>query len=129
MAGDLSAIDDLPGYRRRFRVTPRGGQVCAELEDDYHCMTVSVRHAGGFATVIEPAVHRAPWSTCPGAEARLRETFTGVPLADFAMRGEKTSNCTHLHDLATLAAVHAADAAPSVYDVLSSDAVDGLSRA
>lgn len=129
MAGDLPALDDVPGYRRRFRVTPHADSVCAELEDDYHCMTVTVRHARGIAVAIEAVVHRAPWSTCPGAEARLRETFTDVPLADFAARGEKTSNCTHLHDLATLAAVHAADAAPTVYDVLRSDPIDGLSRA
>lgn len=125
---ELPAIDDLPGYRRRFVVTPRPGWVRAELEDDYHCMSVTIHHADGVATAIEPVMHRAPWTTCPGAEAKLAETFTGVPLAAFAARGEKQYNCTHLHDLATLAAVHADETRPIVYDVLTSDPVDRLSR-
>ena len=125
----MAALDDLPGYRRRFLVTPGDGCVRAELEDDYHCMSVTVRHADGVATAVEGVMYRAPWTTCPGAEARLRETFAGVPLAAFGARGEKTSNCTHLHDLATLAAAHAGDARPLVYDVLRSDPTDGISRA
>jgi hypothetical protein len=129
MGDELPALDDIPGYRRRFRVTPGEGWVRAELEDDYHCMSVVVRHADGIATAIVPKMHRAPWSTCPGAEARLVETFTGAPLAEFAARGEKTINCTHLHDLATLAAVHADDKAPLTYDVLRSDSVGTISRA
>jgi hypothetical protein len=126
---EAPALDDLPGYRRRFLVTPCPGWVRAELEDDYHCMSVTVRHAGGVATAIEPVMHRAPWTTCPGAEAKLRETFAGVALADFAARGEKPFNCTHLHDLATLAAAHADDAAPLVYDVLVADPIDGRRHA
>ncbi len=122
-------IDRLPGYRRRFVVTPHEDHVRAELEDDYHCMAVTVRHAGGIAVGIDAVMHRAPWTTCPGAEAKLVETFTGVSLADFAARGDKAYNCTHLHDLATLAAAHAGDTRPSIYDVLTSDAVDGLTRA
>jgi hypothetical protein len=118
----------MPGFRRRFVVTPHDGWVRAALEDDYHCMSVVVRHAGGIATAVEPAVHRAPWSTCPGAEARLRQTFNGVALHDFAARGEKQMNCTHLHDLATLAAAHAGDGERLVYDIAVSDPVDGRNR-
>ena len=129
MASATVPIDALPGYRRRFVVTPNSGQVCAELEDDYHCMSVIVHHADGVATAIGAVMHRAPWTTCPGAEAKLAETFTGVPLADFAARGEKQQNCTHLHDLATLAAAHAGDVRPTVYDVLTSDPVDRIGRA
>jgi hypothetical protein len=121
----LSPPDDLPGFRRRFVVTPRDGCVRAALEDDYHCMSVVVHHACGIAISLEPAIHRAPWSTCPGAEARLRQTFTGAALNEFAARGEKQTNCTHLHDLATLAAAHAGDKEPLVYDIAVSDPVDG----
>ena len=126
---DEGPIDALPGYRRRFVVTPQSGRVRADLEDDYHCMSVVVDHAGGVAIKIDAAMHRAPWTTCPGAEAMLAATFTGVALADFAARGEKAQNCTHLYDLATLAAAHAGDAQPTVYDVLTSDPVDRISRA
>ena len=68
---------------------------------------------------------RAPWTTCPGARAVLAETFTGVALADAAKRGAKQANCTHLHDLAVLAAAHAGDAAAITFDILASDPVDG----
>jgi hypothetical protein len=38
------------------------------------------------------------------------------------------ANCTHLHDLAVLAAAHAFDTAPTVYDILVSDPVAGRSE-
>jgi hypothetical protein len=103
--------------------------VRSEVEDDYHRMSVTVHHDGKVATSIEPAIIRAPWTTCPGAVAQLERTFTGIALHAFAGRGEKQANCTHLHDLALLAAAHAADLAPSVYDVLVSDPIDGKRRA
>ena len=60
---------------------------------------------------------------------QLQRTFTGVALAEFAARGEKRENCTHLHDLAILAAAHAFDGEPLVYDILVSDPIDGRRRA
>jgi hypothetical protein len=122
-------IETLPGFRRRFRVTPAAGRVSSEVEDDYHCMGVTLHHDGRVATKIESDMQRAPWTTCPGAVAQLEQTFTGVPLEGFAARGEKKTNCTHLHDLAVLAAAHAADGAPMVYDLLVSDPIDGRRRA
>ncbi|AXQ30666.1 DUF2889 domain-containing protein [Solimonas sp. K1W22B-7] len=121
-------VDGLPGFRRRIRITPAAGQVCSELEDDYHCMRVTVRHDGTMATDIEAVMQRAPWTTCPGAVEQVRQTFTGIALDAFAARGDKPSNCTHLHDLALLAAAHAADAAALVYDILVSDPVEGRRR-
>lgn len=114
-------LDDLPGFRRRFVIDPRPGEVRTAVEDDYHCMGVTLHFEGEMVTDVEPEMDRAPWTTCPGAIARLKETFTGVPLANFAVRGEKSSNCTHLHDLATLGAAHAHDAARTVFDILVSD--------
>jgi len=122
-------LEQLPGFRRRFRVTPAAGCVQSEVEDDYHCMSVIVRHDGVIATRIDADMRRAPWTTCPGAVAQLRQTFAGVALDAFANRGEKQANCTHLHDLAVLAATHAADPAPFVYDILISDPVDGKRHA
>src|SRR3546814_9414003 len=92
-------------------------------------MRGTLHHDGMIATRIEPELWRAPWTTCPGASAQLVETFTGVALADFPARGDKPINCTHLHDLALLAAVHAADTQPLVYDAQIADPVDGLRRA
>jgi hypothetical protein len=99
--------------------------VSSEVEDDYHCMGVTIHHDGNTATRIEAVMQRAPWTTCPGAVQQLQQTFTGVPLRSFAVRGEKRANCTHLHDLAVLAATHASDGEPLVFDILVSDPVAG----
>lgn len=123
------SLEQLPGFRRRFRITPAPGRVQSEVEDDYHCMSVTVHHDGAIATRVEAVMRRAPWTTCPGAPEQLAQTFRGVALDAFAARGEKQANCTHLHDLAVLAAGHAFDAAPLVYDILVSDPVDGRRRA
>jgi hypothetical protein len=122
------ALDALPGYRRRFRVTPGEGWVRAELEDDFHCMAVTLRHAAGVVSAVEPEMDRAPWTTCPGARAELERTFNGLSLGAFGQRGEKNANCTHLYDLAQLAAEHAFDPAPTVYDILVSDPIEGRRR-
>lgn len=121
----MDTLDSLPGFRRRFRITPGPGVVRTEVEDDYHCMSVTLHHSDGVTTSIEPVLERAPWTTCPGAVERLKQTFSGVAIAAFAERGEKRENCTHLHDLATLAATHAFDSEPIVYDILVSDPVAG----
>lgn len=124
MAG--AALDDLPGFRRRITITPAPGSVRAEVEDDFHHMVVTVQHADGLATKVEGEMRRAPWTSCPGAPAVLTQTFTGLPLAAFAKSGAaKPSNCTHLFDLAQWAAAHANDAAPTFYEVLTADPVDG----
>lgn len=121
----MSAIDQMPGFRRRFRVTTGDGWVRSEVEDDYHCMSVTLRHAQGVVRAVEPVLQRAPWTTCPGAVEQLRQTFDGLQLDGFVARGDKTQNCTHLHDLALLAAVHAQDREILVYDILVSDSVGG----
>jgi len=98
--------------------------VQAELEDDYHCMSVTIYHDGHAAENIEIDMRRAPWSTCPGAVAELRQTFAGKELAIFPQEGKKKHNCTHLYDLATLAAGHAKDVEPTTYDIQVTDPVD-----
>jgi len=121
----VQGLAGLPGYRRRFIVMPEPGKVTAALEDDYHCMAVTLHHQGAVITTVDADFQRAPWTTCPGAPAKVKSTFEGVGLADAASRGEKQSNCTHLHDLATLAAAHAGDASGLQYDILVSDIADG----
>lgn len=122
-------IDTLPGFRRRFIITPAANRVSSEVEDDYHCMGVTLHHDGQVVTKVESAMQRAPWTTCPGAIAMLEQTFTGVLLNGFAARGQKKANCTHLHDLAVLAATHALDGGSLVYDILVSDPIDGQRQA
>src|SRR5438874_1020704 len=124
-----SIIDSTPGFRRRFIVTPTSDRVSSEVEDDYHCMGVTIHHDGKVATKVEAVMERAPWTTCPGAVAVLERTFTGVPLDSFAVRGEKRANCTHLHDLAVLAAAHAFESEALVFDILVSDPIDGRRQA
>ncbi len=119
-------LADLPGFRRRFLVVPATDRVTAAVEDDYHCMAVTLHHDGIVVTSVESVMDRAPWTTCPGAPAMLATTFTGVALAEVAKRGEKQTNCTHLHDLALLAAAHASDGGPTRYEILTSDPVEGL---
>jgi hypothetical protein len=64
---------------------------------------------------------------CPQAEAAARRTFTGLRLDGAVVPAQKPANCTHLYDLATLAAAHARDAAALVYEIWASDpAEDGL---
>lgn len=118
-----------PGFRRRFRLTPRPGRVVSEVEDDYHCMRVCIEHDGVVATSVSAELLRAPWTTCPGAAAKCEETFTGVALQAFPAQREKVANCTHLYDLALLAAAHAPDTSPLVYDIAVSDPVDGRREA
>lgn len=115
----------LPGYRRRIEIVPEAGSVLARLEDDLHAMAVRLRHGDGRVDAVEPVMERAPWSTCPGAIAQLRATFAGRPLAEVTARLEKRQNCTHLHDLAVLAAAHAGDSGPVRFDLAASDPVDG----
>lgn len=122
-------LDDLPGFRRRFIILPAPDRVQSNLEDDYHCMGVTVHHNGHIATKVAAVMARAPWTTCPGAVATLAQTFTGIALDAFAQRGAKRANCTHLHDLAVLAAAHAFDPAPLLYDILVADPAAGLRQA
>jgi hypothetical protein len=56
---------------------------------------------------------------------RVKDTFSGVALADVASRGEKTTNCTHLHDLALFAAAHADSPCTVAYDIHCSLSGDG----
>ncbi|MGI9293256.1 MAG: hypothetical protein ACR2PS_04670 [Pseudomonadales bacterium] len=124
-----STTEHSPGFQRRFRITPEPGRVCCEVEDDYHCMSVVLYHDGAFATKLEPQMRRVPWTTCPGAVAELQATFTGIALQEFASRGAKKTNCTHLHDLAILAAKHAFDKTVLIIDISISDPVDGRRQA
>lgn len=122
MPSDAAAV---AGYRRRIRIEPLPGAVLAMLEDDMHCLGVILRHDGERVLAVESETERMPWNTCPGAAEKLVETFEGQPLSEVTARREKKQNCTHLHDMAVLAAAHALDTAGLTYEVFASDPVDG----
>lgn len=82
---DLAA---LPGFRRRFLVTPQPDCVTAAVEDDYHCMAVTLHHDGATIARIEAEMDRAPWTTCPGAAGVLKSTFEGATLQALLMQVE-----------------------------------------
>ena len=119
-------IDAIPGFRRRFRVLPGEGCVTSQLEDDFHGMIVTLRHVGGRISAVEASMPRNPWNTCLGAIDVVRATFEGARLADAARTGDKRANCTHLYDLAVLAARHAGISRPLTYDILVGDPVEGV---
>lgn len=118
--------DSPPAFHRHVLVTPGDGWVSAWVEDDYHHMGVTLRHDGESIDRIEADMVRAPWSTCPGAVHQLTATFAGVRLDDVATRGEKQANCTHLHDMAVLAAAHARNLALTRYEITVTDATSGV---
>lgn len=121
--------DPQSGFRRRILIEPMPGLIIAELEDDYHRMVVRLTHEAGVVTQVSSDMKRAPWTTCPGAMLQLQRTFTVIRLADFIIRGERTSNCTHLHDLSIFAAAHHADTDPIAYEIFVDDPVAGRRRA
>lgn len=111
----------LPGFRRHIMVEVRAGAVAAMLEDDVHCLGVILRHDGAWVTAVEPQFDRLPWDTCPGAQAKLVETFSGQLLAEVTARRDKKQNCTHFHDLAVLAAAHAGEPRRVIFEIAVSD--------
>lgn len=117
-----------PAFRRAVLIEPRVGMVEAAVEDDYHHMRVALHHDGERVTAVEATMIRAPWSTCPGAEAALRQGFTGMALAEIAGAGGKRTHCTHLFDLAVWAAAHVADSHATRYDAEVTDPIDGERR-
>ncbi|HUD28270.1 MAG TPA: DUF2889 domain-containing protein [Novosphingobium sp.] len=121
----LPDVFAVPGYRRVIRLEPGKDRVRALLEDDLHAMVVELRHDGTRVTGVNALMDRIPWTTCPGAGRVLRDTFTGLPLAEVTARRDKQANCTHLHDLAVLAAAHAGDARTSEYTFAVSDPRQG----
>lgn len=124
MTGALSG--EQPAYHRHVLITPGADSVSAWVEDDYHHMGVTLSHDGETIVAVSADMVRAPWSTCPGAVEQLAATFTGVRLDEAALRGEKQLNCTHLHDMAVIAAGHARDTTPIRYEIRVTDAVDGI---
>jgi hypothetical protein len=117
---------DEPAFHRHILITPGADSASAWVEDDYHHMGVTLHHDGETITRVTADMVRAPWSTCPGAVEQLAATFTGVRLDEAATRGEKQLNCTHLHDMAVIAAGNARGTGPIRYEITVTDKVDAV---
>lgn len=118
-----------PGMRRAVLLDPRPGRIRAFVEDDVHHFEVELAHRDGIITHVAARTIRHPWTTCTGAGPLLADRLCGVALADAAGFDSPYAHCTHLYDLALLAAAHARDARPTLFRMFVADAVAGRRRA
>jgi hypothetical protein len=120
-------------YRRAIMIRAEAGRATAEIEDDFHHFAVTVLHDGRAVTGVQGQAVRYPWSSCPLAVGAL-EALRGLPLAAHPTAiyryADPLGQCTHMFEMAGLAAAQAARATGSRrYDVAVSDQVDGRSEA
>ena len=113
-----------PGLWRRIVLAPRPGHITAALEDDLHRFHIRLHHAAGAITAIESEARRHPWSGCAGAPGFLGAELAGKTLADVAAL-PAPEHCTHLRDLAVLAAAHANDPHDTRLDMRVADRLEG----
>jgi hypothetical protein len=109
------------GMRRVQLIEPGPGRVTAEVEDDYHRFFVELSHDGERITGVRTESKRHPWTTCPSAGDHLAARLTGAALREVEGREEPLTHCTHMLDLAILAAAHAGDSEPTLYEMLVDD--------
>ena len=119
-------------FRRRLHWQAVPGCVAVALEDSNHGFRLRLRHDGRQITAVEAEPVRHPFTTCPEAVSNVQQV-TGLALADAAAlraRLPQATNCTHLVDMALLAASHADDAGQARhYDIAVADERDGLTAA
>ena len=93
-------------YRRKSIAEAGRFETVAAMEDDFHHFTVRLRHDGTRITALTGESIRFPWSTCPGAVAKLDELI-GAPLfpteTDPSPKLRIAEHCTHLFDIAKFA--------------------------
>jgi hypothetical protein len=122
-----------PGLWRRIVLQPGANEsgerwIGGALEDDMHRFHIRLDHAEGRVTHVAAKAVRHPWSACPGATTFIAKELTGELLADVGRR-DPAQHCTHLYDLAILAAAHAGDTLPTRFDMTVPDRVDGRTTA
>jgi len=115
-------------YRRKTIAIAGEFETVAAMEDDFHHFTVRLRHDGNRVTALTGETIRFPWSTCPGAAAKLDE-FVSAPINptpdDPGPKWHITQHCTHLFDIAKFALAQTARGGQRQYDILIPDPVDG----
>jgi hypothetical protein len=111
-----------PGLWRRIVLQPGPGWIGGALEDDMHHFRIRLDHVDGRITAVHAAGVRTPWTACPGSAPHIEKELTGELLSEVANR-DPTQQCTHLFDLAIVAAAHAGDTEPTVFDMRVADRV------
>ena len=123
-------------YRRKTIAEAGPLATVAAMEDDFHHFTVRVRHDGRHVTEVIGEAVRFPWTTCPGAIAKLDELI-GSPLFptadDPGPKPRMAEHCTHLFDIAKFAIAQSARAlsgqpARRQYDIVIPDPVGGFTE-
>jgi hypothetical protein len=124
-----------PGRLYRRKTIAQAGQfeTLAAMEDDFHHFAVRLRHDGRHVTALTGQAVRVPWSSCPGAIAKLDE-LVGAPLfptaADPGPKPRIAEHCTHLFDIAKFAIAqttraYSGQGGRRQYDIVIPDPVDG----
>ncbi len=111
-----------PGLWRRIVLQPGPGWIGGALEDDMHSFRIRLDHKDGRITKAFARPVRTPWSMCPGAADHIAKELTGELLVDVANR-DPLKHCTHLFDLAVLAAAHAGDTQRTTFDMRVADRI------
>ena len=117
-----------PGLWRRILLQPGSGWIGAALEDDAHRFHLRIEHQDGRIARASAKGVRIPWTGCSGAPDFIAGELTGVLLADVAGR-DPAQHCTHLLDLAIVAAAHADDSELTIYDMQVADRVEDRTTA
>lgn len=96
-------------YRRRIRFAAVKGGVVAQVDDSFHSYWLILDHDGDEVIGVDAGFVRAPTDMCPGASAGLN-AIVGSSLragvGELMAKLPRTSNCTHLADLAFWAIAH-----------------------
>lgn len=119
----------VPALRRAVLVDPQPGKVRAFVEDDFHHFEIELAHDGTIITDVAATTIRHPWTTCAGAAPVLVEKLRGVALRQAAGFDSPLTHCTHLYDLALLAASKAGGDSPELFRMFVADRVDGRREA
>jgi hypothetical protein len=117
-----------PGLWRRIVLFPQPAWIGGALEDDMHRFHIRIDHAERRVTRVAAKAVRHPWSACPGATGFIAGELTGALLENVARR-DASQHCTHLLDLAIVAAGHASDTTPTCFDMQVADRVEGRTSA
>lgn len=115
----MLTLEPAPGrplFRRSIQLRVRAGagdavRVRVALEDDFHHFRVELHAQGGMVSAIDAQAPRHPYSLCPSAAQSLQGLVgTALPRHAHALGKavDPREQCTHLLDLAGLAAAAAA---------------------
>ncbi len=119
-------------FRRRLHWRALPGRVEVALEDSNHGFRLQLAHDGQRITQVFAEPLRFPFTTCPEAVAQV-QVLLGLELTAVAEQRAalpQATNCTHLIDMALLAAAHAADVGTErLYDIAVTDECEGITQA